>query len=74
LHVSPQQIQAAQAIQKYPDDTEASMKIKQYLDGKYGPNWHCVVGKHFAHFGSYDEGTYHSVHIGQIAVLVYRLS
>ena len=65
--------QASHAIQKYPTEQEISKYIKCYLDTKYSPNWHCIVGKHFAHFGSYEVGSYIFFHVGQVAILLYRM-
>ena len=67
-------MQAITALKTYQDENQVAKAIKEYFDGKYGPNWHCFVGKHFAHFGSYEAGTYVSILVGQVAVLVYRMS
>lgn len=36
-------------------DTEKDIAehIKSFFDSKYTPNWHCVVGKHFASYVTY---------------------
>ena len=66
--------QASIAIQRQNAEKDVSIQIKTYFDSKYGSNWHCVIGKHFSHFGSYEGGTYIFFHVGQLAVLLYRMS
>lgn len=36
-------------------DTEKDIAehVKAVFDSKYSPNWHCVVGKHFASYVTY---------------------
>jgi dynein light chain LC8-type len=70
---SGQRLQAITALKTYQDEHQVAMAIKEYFDGKYGPNWHCFVGKHFAHFGSFEGGSYVSILVGQVAVLLYRM-
>ncbi len=65
--------QGTLAIQKFPNESDVAKYVKEYFDSKYGPNWHCIVGRHFAHFGSHHAESYSFVHIGQVAVLVYRM-
>lgn len=65
--------QGTLAIQKFKSESEVAKYIKEHFDSKYGPNWHCVVGRHFAHFGSHHAESYSFLHIGQVAVLLYRM-
>ncbi|KAF4709185.1 hypothetical protein FOZ63_004560 [Perkinsus olseni] len=37
--------QASIAIQKYETESEMAKHIKAFFDGKYDPNWMCVVGE-----------------------------
>lgn len=56
-------------------DTEKDIAeyIKGFFDKKYSPNWHCVVGKHFASYVTYQSKNYIFCNIGQVAVLLYKL-
>ena len=47
--------------------------VKTFFDKKYSPNWHCVVGKHFASYVSYTTKHYIFFYIGQMAILLYKL-
>lgn len=54
-------------------EEEASKKIKKEFDKKFGPNWHCIVGKNFYSSFSHELNTYIFLYVGQIAVLLYKL-
>ena len=54
-------------------EMEASQHLKDFFDKKYSPNWHCVVGKHFASFVTYTSKHYVFFYIGQMAFLLYKL-
>ena len=56
-------------------DTEKDIAehVKAVFDSKYAPNWHCVVGKHFASFVTYQSKNYIFCQIGQVAVILYKL-
>ena len=61
--------------QNFQGDTEKDISefIKKFFDQKYGPNWHCCVGKHFASFVTYQSKNYMFLYIGQLAILLYKL-
>ncbi|ORX50154.1 dynein light chain 1, cytoplasmic [Hesseltinella vesiculosa] len=39
-----------QALEKYEIEKDIAAHIKREFDKKYGPTWHCVVGRHFGSF------------------------
>lgn len=70
----------AEAIKeaKYAADTmkienKIAKHIKEKFDEKYGPNWHCVVGKNFASYTSYESKHYIFFYEGQLAILLYKM-
>eukprot|EP00831_Metopus_contortus_P042473 TRINITY_DN3367_c0_g1_i2.p2 TRINITY_DN3367_c0_g1~~TRINITY_DN3367_c0_g1_i2.p2 ORF type:complete len:151 (+),score=36.43 TRINITY_DN3367_c0_g1_i2:134-586(+) len=65
--------QAKMAIDKQGDEKQISEEIKRYFDRYYFPNWHCVVGKNFSYFVSYEAKQFIFFYVGQIAVLLYKL-
>mmetsp|Transcript_26657 Transcript_26657/g.40439 ORF Transcript_26657/g.40439 Transcript_26657/m.40439 type:complete len:85 (+) Transcript_26657:116-370(+) len=67
------QQQAAAAMQKYEDEKDISKHIKNYFDSKYGPNWHCVVGKGFATFGTYEAKTEMFFCLPPLNILIYKM-
>ncbi len=66
--------QAAVAVSKFPTEKEAAKAIKAFFDTKYAPNWHCVVGKSFATHMSYENKTYIFFYVGQVGVLLYKMT
>lgn len=50
-----------------------SKHIKDKFDEKYGPNWHCVVGKNFSSYVSYESKNYIFFYEGALAILLYKI-
>lgn len=65
--------QAKWAIDNIKVEYKMSQHIKSKFDERYGPNWHCVVGKSFASFVSYESKNYIFFYEGAIAVLLYKI-
>lgn len=65
--------QVNRAIDQKETEKEISEFIKHFFDKKYSPNWHCVVGKHFASYVTYTSKHYIFFYIGQLAILLYKL-
>jgi hypothetical protein len=38
---------ARQALEKYNIEKDIATHIKKEFDKKYGPTWHCIVGRNF---------------------------
>mmetsp|Transcript_27792 Transcript_27792/g.20175 ORF Transcript_27792/g.20175 Transcript_27792/m.20175 type:complete len:81 (+) Transcript_27792:29-271(+) len=56
--------QVNRAIDKSMIEKEIAEDIKRFFDNKYAPNWHCVVGKHFASYVTYTSKHYIFFYIG----------
>jgi len=67
------EVQVNRAIDSKETEKEISEFIKCFFDKKYSPNWHCVVGKHFASYVTYTSKHYIFFYIGQMAILLYKL-
>jgi len=65
--------QVNSAMDNKETEKEISEFLKTYFDNKYSPNWHCVVGKHFASYVTYTSKHYIFFYIGQMAILLYKL-
>ncbi|KAH8552040.1 dynein light chain 1, cytoplasmic [Umbelopsis sp. PMI_123] len=48
-----------QALEKYNIEKDIAAHIKREFDKKYGPTWHCVVGRNFGSFVTH--GTYEAI-------------
>ena len=56
--------QVNNAIDSKETEKEISEFIKKFFDQKYGPNWHCCVGKHFSSYVTYQSKHYIFFYIG----------
>ncbi|CAD8112971.1 unnamed protein product [Paramecium primaurelia] len=65
--------QARYAVEHFKVESQISNYIKKFFDEKYGPNWHCVVGKHFNSYSSYESKRYMFFYEGQMAILLYKM-
>ena len=65
--------QARYAVEKLKIESKISKYIKQFFDKKYGPNWHCIVGKNFHSYVSYESKNFIFFYDGPIAILLYKM-
>jgi dynein light chain LC8-type len=65
--------QAKFAVENYKIEAKISQHIKRFFDEKYGPNWHCVIGKHFNSYVSYESKHFIFFYEGQMAILLYKM-
>mmetsp|Transcript_10517 Transcript_10517/g.20205 ORF Transcript_10517/g.20205 Transcript_10517/m.20205 type:complete len:87 (-) Transcript_10517:5837-6097(-) len=65
--------EANTAAEHRDSEKEISRAIKQYFDNKYSPCWHCVVGKNFSAYVSYEAKSFIFFYVKQIAVLLYKI-
>ena len=61
------------ALDEKETEKDIATFIKAFFDKKYGPNWHCVVGKSFASYVTYSSKHYIFFYIAQSAILLYKL-
>ncbi|TPP39720.1 putative dynein light chain [Fasciola gigantica] len=47
-----------ESLRRNQDETEILKYIKQQFDLKYKPSWHCVMGKNFCSYFTYEENCY----------------
>lgn len=40
----------SQAVEKFTIEKDMAAYIKKDFDSKYGPTWHCIVGRNFGKF------------------------
>ena len=55
------------------NEAELCKQIKNYFDEKYGPNWHCVIGKNFYTTFSHEENTFIFINIDQVSLLLFKM-
>ena len=64
--------QAKFAVENFKAEAKIAHHLKKHFDEKFGPNWHCVVGKHFNSYVSYESKHYIFFYEGQMAILLYK--
>eukprot|EP00759_Apiculatamorpha_spiralis_P020697 PhF_6_TR26023/c0_g1_i1/m.36662/K10412/DNAL4; dynein light chain 4, axonemal len=62
------------AIDKFSDSYETAAKvIKEQMDKKYGPHWHCVIGEGFSFEITYElKHLMYMFHQGRVACVVFK--
>jgi dynein light chain LC8-type len=61
------------AVEQIKIEYKIAKFLKEKFDDKYGPNWHCVVGKNFNSFVSYEAKHYVFLYEGQLGILLYKM-
>jgi dynein light chain LC8-type len=64
--------QAQLAVQKFAEEKEIARHLKTHFDAKFSPNWHCVVGKSFANYTSYEAKHHIFFEVPPLFVLLYK--
>ncbi|KAF5403551.1 Dynein light chain like [Paragonimus heterotremus] len=49
-----------------------SFHIKQEFERKYGPVWHCVVGKNFASYVTHEAEHFIHFLLGDLGIILYK--
>ncbi|TPX53313.1 hypothetical protein PhCBS80983_g06320 [Powellomyces hirtus] len=63
---------ATQAMEKYNIETDIAAFIKQKFDKKYNPIWHCIVGRRFGSYVTYETKHFIYFYLGKIAILLFK--
>lgn len=60
------------ALDKFTVEKDIAGFIKKEFDKKYGPNWHCVVGRSFGSFVTHESKHFIYFYLGQVAILLFK--
>ncbi|KAI7862528.1 dynein light chain 1, cytoplasmic [Spinellus fusiger] len=63
---------STQAMEKYNIEKDIAAHIKREFDKKYGPTWHCVVGRNFGSFVTHESKHFIYFYYGPIAILLFK--
>eukprot|EP01056_Protomagalhaensia_sp_Gyna25_P001099 Protomagalhaensia_sp_Gyna_25__1098@NODE_1536_length_1757_cov_579_362049_g1247_i0_p2_GENE_NODE_1536_length_1757_cov_579_362049_g1247_i0NODE_1536_length_1757_cov_579_362049_g1247_i0_p2_ORF_typecomplete_len117_score20_65Dynein_light/PF01221_18/6_3e27PEPutilisers_N/PF05524_13/0_1_NODE_1536_length_1757_cov_579_362049_g1247_i012401590 len=63
---------ACEAVATFKTELEVAEFIKQNFDVRFGPKWHCVVGRHFASHVSYEPNHYVYLKVGREVILLFK--
>ncbi|KAL0236741.1 hypothetical protein PCE1_000139 [Barthelona sp. PCE] len=60
-------------LEKYPHNAESAAKlIKETMDSKFSPTWHCFVGEGYAFAVEHEEPSCLYLYHGMTAVLLFK--
>lgn len=65
--------EASFAAEKESSEKDISRAVKNYFDNKYSPTWHCIVGKNFNAYVSYEAKHFIFFYVKQVAILLYKV-
>ena len=60
------------AAQQKSGEQEIASYIKKTFEERYQPNWHCIVGRNFGAFVTFEGKNYIYFYIGQMGILLFR--
>ena len=63
---------AKKAVAEFSSEWEIAKTVKEALDKKYGPCWHCIVGQEFRIQCSHIAKTFMFFYVGKTAICVYQ--
>ncbi|THD27377.1 Dynein light chain [Fasciola gigantica] len=63
---------SGEALDKFTVEKDIAAYIKKEFDRKYGPTWHCVVGRQFGSYVTHETRHFIYFHIGNVAILLYK--
>ncbi|EPS63643.1 hypothetical protein M569_11140, partial [Genlisea aurea] len=63
---------AIAAFDKHSVEKDVAEQIKKMFDKKYGPTWHCIVGKNFGSYVTHETNHFVYFYLENKAVLLFK--
>ncbi|KAF7256886.1 hypothetical protein EG68_05659 [Paragonimus skrjabini miyazakii] len=63
---------SAMALQEFNIEKDIASYIKKEFDKKYGPTWHCIVGRNYGSYVTHETKHFIYFYSGQLAILLFR--
>ncbi|OZC08169.1 dynein light chain type 1 [Onchocerca flexuosa] len=63
---------AQEAQKHYTLDKDIAFYIKEEFERRFGPTWHCVVGKSFSSSFSYEVQNFILLRFNQSSIMIFR--
>ncbi|KAK4338872.1 hypothetical protein RND71_040334 [Anisodus tanguticus] len=63
---------AIAAFEKHNVEKDVAELIKKEFDKKYGPTWHCIVGKNFGSYVTHETNHFVYFYLDSKAVLLFK--
>lgn len=60
------------ALDKFNIEKDIAAYIKKEFDKKYGPTWHCIVGRNFGSYVTHETKHFIYFYLGQVAILLFK--
>jgi dynein light chain LC8-type len=68
----PRRAHATQAVSKFTLEKDVAAHVKKEMDARFGPTWHCVVGRHFGSYVTHETRSFAYFYLGPLAVLLFK--
>ncbi|KAF5403553.1 Dynein light chain like [Paragonimus heterotremus] len=62
----------ADAMRRYDLEKDIASYIKKDFERKYGPTWHCIVGKSYGSFVTHEPSNFIYFFFDKFAVLLFK--
>ncbi|KAK2369630.1 Dynein light chain type 1 family protein [Trifolium repens] len=63
---------ATAAFEKHRFDIDVAKEMKNEFDNRYGPSWHCIIGRDFGFFISCERNCYFRFQLNLKNVLLFK--
>ncbi|CAM9498909.1 unnamed protein product [Discosporangium mesarthrocarpum] len=63
---------ACEAVESFTIEKDIAGFMKKEFDKKYGPTWHCIVGRNFGSYVTHEPGSFIYLVLGNVAVLLFK--
>ncbi|KAM9181203.1 dynein light chain 1, cytoplasmic-like [Dugong dugon] len=63
---------ASQAQDRFSVEKDIAAHIKKEFDRKYGPIWHCIVGRNFGSYVTHETKHFIYLYFGPVAILLFK--
>ncbi|CAK9292798.1 unnamed protein product [Gordionus sp. m RMFG-2023] len=63
---------AKSAMSKHKEEKDIARAIKEDMDRRHSPTWHCVVGKNFGSFVTHEAGNFMYFYVDNEAILLFK--
>ncbi|KAL6773975.1 LC8 [Auxenochlorella protothecoides x Auxenochlorella symbiontica] len=60
------------AVEKFTIEKDMAAYIKKDFDSKYGPTWHCIVGRNFGSYVTHESKHFIYFYLGPQAILLFK--
>uniref|UniRef100_A0A2K5M4X8 Dynein light chain n=1 Tax=Cercocebus atys TaxID=9531 RepID=A0A2K5M4X8_CERAT len=67
-----EEMQQDSELEKYNIEKDIAAHIKKEFDKKYNPTWHCIVGRNFGSYMTYEIKHFIYFYLGQVAILLFK--